>query len=116
MYQPKENEIEISREIKFKVWDKENKVMISAEDFAFEEYLPLSQLFQSDEFVFLLYTGLKDKNNQEIYEGDIIKYPNSLCKISIVTIPEIFKMNSAIIDNCEIIGNKYENPELLKEI
>ena len=68
------------------------------------------------------YTGLHDKNGREIYEGDILRFTheredfiNTDARIA-VEIPKIYYM----IDNpynhsFEVIGNIYENPELLKE-
>lgn len=68
--------------------------------------------------VLMQYTGLKDKNGVEIYEGDIVRYTLD---------GELFTMNIEFVfqDNLtgyditdenepEIIGNIYENPELLK--
>lgn len=76
------------------------------------------------------YTGFKDINDKEIYEGDIVNiivnnnvknYGKIIfkdgCYVVSIEIPEITPSLDWIIGvaNVEIIGNIYENPELLEE-
>ena len=66
------------------------------------------------------FTGLLDKNEKEIYEGDIVKSRTGIKKIELVIsqFDNILVRQSAsgwIIDiDCEVIGNVWENPELIK--
>lgn len=70
-----------SREIKFRAWlipddDFESELPYMTYDLAFEDYAPVNEQLKSVSTL-MQYTGLKDKNGKEIYEGDIrrVKLP-----------------------------------------
>ena len=140
------------REIKFRAWDKKNKEFIYIENwYWFEEQgIQLLDDEYGRDFIFTQYTGLHDKNDKEIYEGDIVKFNfQGYAKKRIeehyeIKIDEILNDKSKIYwcgggwwsielwiggvvpfqhnfgnyhsddTNIEIIGDIYQNPELLK--
>ena len=124
------------REIKFRAWDKENKEMLDIEDLHWDdctrEFLIrttiYSDYFDIQDMILMQYTGLKDKNGKEIYEGDIVKIDCPTMKmtgeIKYSGMSAMFYIYDEINDieenlwyqekEYEVIGNIYENPELLK--
>jgi uncharacterized phage protein (TIGR01671 family) len=108
------------REIKFRYWDGE---MVLSQDMTMEAFWayfscePAGRLMQ--------FTGLKDKNGKDIYEGDRLRYvfldlvahgvEESVEKY--ITVPNMneYRLMDAIrcADQLEVIGNVHENPELL---
>ena len=82
--------------------------------------LPYSLPSSAKHFIWMQFTGLLDKNGKEIYEGDILKWNDEVSQVmwrlydSMFEIEKIFNgFSERVTSDYEIIGNIYENPELL---
>ena len=126
------------REIKFRVWDSAGKQMcpvivadfqdIKAKVFCRLPKSGVQGLFSAD---LMQYTGVKDKNGIEIYEGDIIRGHTgryqvdcvvrwSMGNCGFIAEPTIMErtylcLNPGSTKSYEVIGNIYENPELVSD-
>lgn len=122
----------MSRDIKFRAWEKNLKQIIPVYNIDFKSQMinkdAAWRLF--DEVELMQYTGLKDKNDKEICKGDILEFVavgtkwvvgfrNSAFVISHknsnVNILYDCAIEDGILTHMKVIGNIYENPELLKE-
>lgn len=65
------------------------------------------------------FTGLTDKNGEDIFEGEIIAYRSCSGKMCICQVEfcnyGFFAGDYPIVHNCKIIGNIYDNPEQLNQ-
>jgi hypothetical protein len=131
------------REVEFRAWHKKDRKMYPVVGLAMEDggEVVLLSVFNKraynqipENLELMQYTGLKDKNGKKIYEGDVITrflfgelvetaevyWQQESCSYHLRNPGthgwgnELGFVRSPGVD-CEVIGNIYENPELLKE-
>lgn len=131
------------REIKFRAWDKENNEMVYQNKliyngkykFYVDKYgmvltkVKVFNIYEDVQADIMQYTGLKDKNGKEMYEGDIVErtFLNLIERDKFIGTIKYYEGTYNIdndkeacsvfheIDTFEVIGNIYENKELLED-
>ena len=128
----------MSREIKFRAWLKEDKKMENVKTIDFtdktirclkkNEFINayLLRRVSFDDVELMQYTGLKDKNDKEIYEGDvvvlnnieidnmcIVRYEHSSYRLEGWSLRE--DLSNVEAKFLEVVGNIYESKNLLEE-
>lgn len=122
--------------LKFRAWLKEEQRMVDVREMTFmydEVYLisDVTGFYAYEEFKLMQSTGLKDKNGKEIFEGDIVRFTLTdgfsyvtledgiityeLCAFYVVNGLAEYLISDINTNKIEVIGNIYENPELLEE-
>ena len=126
------------REIKFRAWNEVQEKMVNWSEFLNTNMKNTFIAPESTGLLLMQYTGLKDKNGKEIYEGDILLAPvyfgslkcvciyqqenivSSIQGFGLYSYDSYFRTYRTLVesdewDDFEVIGNIYDNPELLKE-
>lgn len=128
------------REIKFRAWDTSAKHMLEVRELILRSDGMVKHVFdyvgehnnEEDEVILMQFTGLKDKNDKEIYEGDIVElfnireggteegeviwqeeYAGFIIKGKQNRLWSIEMASGYDTVTGQVIGNVYENPELL---
>lgn len=121
------------REIKFRAWLKEEKKMINIKAIDWDEDGNIFSVnypegksysgYGSDNIELMQYTGLKDKNGVKIFEGDIVLagsyyeiiWSKLTCCFKMCNLDDEIELTHIDSNYIKVIGNIYENKELLNE-
>lgn len=124
----------MNREIKFRAWDGKRMYYFDNHQFNLEyndisgwnvypnqpnykgKYTTGESSESAEKFELMQFTGLKDKNGIDIYEGDIVNIPyNRIGSKQVIYLPKEvkFSISGYNVNVIEVIGNIHENPELL---
>lgn len=121
----------MNREIKFRCWMNDSRKMstpFTLDDYARDQDGEYGDNYFSDypkgNRILMQFTGFKDKNGKEVYEGDILKWNHGVDETDNGIDEVVFEEGGftasyplcAFIwqNDIQVIGNIYENPELLK--
>lgn len=133
------------RAIKFRAWDTQAEEILYGVEHTYDGYKVSMPSFGAlldcpDFYIVMQYTGLKDKNGKEIYEGDILELRANPFNRKRDLFQVVFKDGGfrdewnnyigqylppdirnkqggrvRLNEACEVVGNIYENKELLNE-
>ena len=115
----------MNQPIKFRAWSVEHKKMLPVHDAKFVngEMIGAKGVGWDDTVAVMQFTGLLDKNGKEIYEGDLLKISmQGDVQTSPFVVENLWDLHVGmengdpylrIDDTGEVIGNIYENPELV---
>lgn len=120
------------RQIKFRAWNKKQKIMVYQNEDDSADYWDgaygstieiINENLDDENYEMMQFTGLLDKNGKEIYEGDILKFGNYPLEVIWDMGGWEVKMENGhsllftqlygYINDGEIIGNIYEHPHIL---
>jgi uncharacterized phage protein (TIGR01671 family) len=116
------------RELKFRAWTGKKMLYQENRDKNFKPmdghnslwYRPISALLgDSNDYEWMQYTGLKDKQGKELWEGDIVNCGENVFETIFMNGQFIFSNSDGgcfgVGENCKIIGNIYQNKKLLEK-
>lgn len=142
------NITDFQRQIKFRVWNNKDKewlhgpnkepsldgINLIGENILFGNFLNEVKIEDLNDIVALQFTGLKDKNEKEIFEGDIVSVFSNTQKSQVFwekdcgfwalyihfsshrdCVPEM-ELLSNHLKSVEVIGNIFDNPDLIKDL
>lgn len=118
------------REIKFRAWVEGRGMDYCEAHRSLGVFIDFHEInYGLNGFMLMQYTGLRDKNGVEIYEGDVVSGGMLLCsggysirndKTTVNYSSGMFKAGTislcSIARDTEVLGNVYENPELLEAV
>jgi uncharacterized phage protein (TIGR01671 family) len=119
------------REIKFRIWNVDTNCWTALESNIKDITWHRFDGINVNSLIFQQFTGLKDRNGQDIYEGDLINFSwqvghkefhdnknqevfySNECASFVFGKDMIAMLDRVVYDTLEVVGNVFENPELL---
>lgn len=125
-------------ELKFRVWEKETRAWVEELDTISMCGFTMAGIVsyaaeKNEEYDIVMYTNINDHKGKEIYEGDIVSYDSEITPFSnskfigeVKLVDGCFVVENELLEKCvelfdeiaviKVIGNIYENPEMLEKI